>query len=545
MPKIEIDFTRFLSLCLVLMLIVGVLATVSVFAEGGQTGKAEEGTSGGSDEIVEEAPDYYFYNADALNSLQNYGPRTSLSMVEDDLGFNALRMTVGGSGDDPYQVFFVPDEVSIKEYSFVAFFVKKPTTATGFQAFFKAKDAEQFTEKESVKSKYQANNKWQILVFELSELNIASDLDQFRMDYHPGGPSAVGEYCDVAGVSFGTTEDAAMRPICDLLGESQSVVYHFSDFSAEEADYVCESYLYTEAGISNGNIIYRAVGKGDANADDTQSMWNIEKHLKYLGHPILDAGDFGYIVIKYKAHIKDGIEQRFEIFYQTNGRTNAVWMCSAYDKYKASNEWQGIQFKFEGGNEWTGTVHSLRIDWSDNIPIDSQGVMKISDVYFVKDSKSAAAINKIMNNIIVTRTGADPDMTEETTVEITESPSGTETIGIITDEPVSEETTVETSEETLPEFIETTEESKSTEATTEDVTEAPSEGESDEITEDVADKNEQKPPKQDTSEDNSDLLGGGEEQKGSEMPFYIACACLATLSVLSIATVVVIRIRNR
>ena len=540
MSKIKIGFARLLSLCLVFILIVGALATVGAFAEGEQTESAEAGTSEGSDEVVEESPDYFFYDTNALDGMKGYGHRTDLSVVSDDLGFDALRMTISGDGSDPYLSFTVPDEFSTEKYSFIAFFLKKPTSASTFQAFFKGTDNEKYTEQESIKAKYKSNNKWQIIVLEMSELDIKGNLEQFRIDCHPGSSSAIGEYCDVAGVAFGMTEDDAIRPICELLGKGESVVYHFSNFSEEEKQYVCTWAYKTDAGLSNGNIIYRNVGKGDANADDAMSMWNIEEHLQYLGHPVLDAHDFGYIVIKYKAHVKDGIEQRFEIFYQTDWRTEAAYGYSVFETYRANDEWQGMQLNLKDGIEWVGTVHSFRIDWSNGLPAGTEGIMKISDVYLFKDSKSAAAINKIMNNVVVVRVGDDADMTVETTEVITEAPWGSETIGIVTDEPQSEEPTEETTEETIPEFIETTEE------ITEDTSESSAENESEQTTEKITDATEKKPLNQEENIGDSDLLGTDDaEKKGSEMPFYIACACLALLSLLSVATVVVIRTKNR
>ena len=525
MSKLSIGFTRVFATCLICILTVTAFASVCAFAEENE----EISTSNSAGEITEELPRSLFYDAGALIKMKGEG---QVAIVQDDLGFNALKMSA--SGTDPHITLCVPDEVSTDKYQFVAFFVKKPTTATFFQAGFKGEQNEEFTKNNTVQTKYKSNKRWQIIVLELSELDIKGDLEQIRIDYHSSHGGSADEYCLLAGIAFGKTEDDAMRPICDLLGESEQVVYHFSDFSEEESQYLFESYANTTADISNGNIIYRAVGRGDPGANDARSNWNIEKHLEYLGYPPLDARDFGYLVIKYKAHVKDGIKQTFEIFYQIDWRVDAAYGFSVCEDYTATDEWQGLQFNFKDeAIEWAGTVHSLRIDWSDGLPRDTEGAMKISDVYLLKNFEDAAAINGIMKNITVVRVGVDADMTEETTVEYTESPSGSDTISFVPDDEIEEGSTGEVTEETIPVLVETLEES------TEEITEGSSGGaepEKDAVTE---------PPKQNADEEDTGLIGDDEAQQGSEVPFYIACACLALLSLLSVVTVVVIRARNK
>ena len=535
MFKSRLEFIRFLSFCMAFILIAATVMTISVYAED----ITEETSSYYAEEAVNESPDHIFYDGDTLNAIKGWGRRTDISVVQDDFGFSALRMTVSGSGEDPYCTFYIPDEVSTEEYPFIAYLIKKKTTEIRLQTFYKTKSAANFTEKQSIKANYKPNDKWQIVVFELSELGLDGALEQFRIDYHPGNESAVGEYCELAGVAFGKTEDDAIRPICDLLAQNDSVVYHFSEFSDGDREYLFEWAANTDYDLKNGNIIYSYESFGQSSGNDSMAMWNFEEYLEHLGEEPLDAEDFSVMIIKFKAHVVYSVKQRFEIFYQTNGRENAIAQCSAHTEYSANDEWQGLSLDFSYGPEWTGRVHSLRVDWSDSVPSGTKAFMKISDIFLFNDVKSAAIFNKIINNITVVRVNADPDITEEGTWQ-PEAPWGSETIGFITDEEPSEEDTEETTEETLPAFIETTEEvTEATEdsSTGESVVEASDETKTDtEKNEDTS--VEHKPIEVPDDVDNV-------EEDGSKMPFYIACVVLTLLSIASIATVIVVRAKNK
>ena len=159
--------------------------------------------------------------------------------------------------------------------------------------------------------------------------------------------------------------------------------------------------------------------------------------------------------------------------------------------------------------------------------------MEISDFVFFADAKSATRYADIINNIVVIRVEREEEKTEEETWADMED--GTLDVGILTEE------IEETHEETLPEFIETTEE------TEEEVTEVvDTEAAVEETKEDTSEIREESTTPEDSVIPDMPIDPGNNERKeGSQAPFVIACIVLALLSISSIATVVVIRAKNK
>lgn len=498
---------------------------------------------------TEEPLDAVFYDAEDLNAIMGGKHNTDVSEVLDEkTGVPALRLSSTNDLVDPIVNFEIQGEISADEYPFVAIIAKKNSQCVDMQLFFTTEKLLNPNEKASKRAKYNPNNKWQILVFEMSDLpEWSGKLIKVRVDYFSRASSAE-DYCDIAGIVLGKSENAVLNAASGFFAEKLGAVERFADFSDIELGYFNSTYQ-TTVGISEGNILYTTIG---SERFDPQATWKVEEFCSYKGIKPLEAEDFGYMVIKYRVDITHNTKQHFEIFYQAGHRHSAAANYSAQTEYFPEPDWTSLIFEFESRPEWTGTVHSLRLDWCNNISQNMPGEMEISDFVFFKDLKTAKRYADIIDNIQVSRVWREE---EKETEEVTwaDGEDGTLDIGI-----TEEETTqpIETTEETLPEFIETTEETVEiiTEETIENITEDISEEvsteeipESAQTTEKLEEESEEKPNPDIPSDITVPTLPGDDNasESGSQAPFIIACIILALLSVASIVTVVVIRAKNK
>lgn len=495
--------------------------------------------------VTEPLSDVIFYDADALDSIKKWGHDTQTSRsVDEKTGVSALRLTPSEEKADPYLTFYPTESISAEDYPFVALLVKKRSQLSDVQLFFRTDKHDKFTEQASKKGTYNPNNKWQIIVFEMSDLSEWSgSVTVLRLDYLARAAGS-DDYCDLAGIALGKSENAVLDAASGFFAEKLGAVQRFSNFSDIEIGYFSSAYQ-TTVSLTDGALIYEAIGSPKGSAFDPQAIWRVEEFCEFRGVAPLFAYEFTHLVITQRAHVEHDIQQMFEIFYQTGDRYAAQGGFSAREDYRPSGKWQSVTLDFSRCPEWNGIVHSLRLDWANSFVSDSRGSMEVLEFVFFGDSKSAARYADIINNIVVYAVDREGNAEEETWVD---GEDGTLDVGTFGEDNTEAQ---ETTEETLPEFIETTEEPG------EDITEEPSENiteESDEnITEETSDdvggdgaeeKSEGKPVGPITP-DAPMPLSDTVEGEGSQAPFIIACVILAMLSVASIVTVIVIKKKNK
>lgn len=489
-------------------------------------------------EVTEEPAGVIFYDANELNAIMGGRNNTAVGEVVDDkTGVSALRFSPTGDLSDPIVNFDIPGEISADEYKFVAVIAKKKSQYSDMQIFFKTEKSPRPTESASKRAKYNPNNKWQILVFEMSDLpEWSGKLNTVRFDYFTYASSAE-DYCDMAGLLLGRSEAEVVSAACAFFAEKLGAVARFADFNEIDVGYFSSAYQ-TSVGLERGNIIYEAKGSPKGQPFDPQATWKVEEYCAYKGIAPIYANDFSYIVIRHKTEAVNEPQQTFEIFYQAGDRYKAQGGYSAQKKYTPKGEWEALTLDFSKCPEWTGVVHSLRLDWSNNFIPDTDGKMEISEFTFFADSKLAARYSDIINNIVIMAVEREEENSEETTWSDMED--GTLDVGTFVEEDFETE---ETTEETLPDFIETTEDI--TEELTEDITEESAKETSEKASEEITEEESESKGKP-VNPAIPSLPGEPDKtEPGSQAPFVIACVILALLSVASIVTVIVIRKRNK
>lgn len=533
MVKKERLIKKSASLFLSLTILLSAMATVGALA-------AEEVTEG----VTE---DYIFYNPFEIYDNLTSSVSTSASVTKSEEGIDVIRLTVTEETTDPSVCFSPSGTVDVKDYDCVAFIVKKKISPVKIKAYFTTTaTGEKFSEKMSKRVSYNANTKWQIIVFEMTDLDGWSDmLTGIRLDYFDGRSLTKGSYCDLAGIVLGKDGDSVIKPVSDIFAAVSEPLAHYSDFSNIDVDYFKQATYQSSVYGSRGNIVYDTIGSSKGQTFDPQAMWNYESFAVHKGEKPLNTEDFSYMVIRYKAKIEYNTPQMFEAFFQTGDRYSAKAGCSGTATYTPNGYWQSMIIKFDGRPEWSGALHSLRIDWSNAVPANTYAEFEVSDILFFKNNKKAALYHDVMNNIIFVE--AEKKGEEETEVI-------TDDIVLPWDTEIRTQETEETTEETLPEFIETTEETlpeftETTEEVTEEITEESTEETTEEITQEpVEETTEKKPDKSDPSETTPGEAGSdvdSDTDGGSQAPFVIACVILTMLSAASIVTLIIIRAKTK
>ena len=194
----------------------------------------------------------------------------------------------------------------------------------------------------------------------------------------------------------------------------------------------------------------------------------------------------------------------------------------------------GLKYGWQGRGKFTG----FRFDWCSEAPTNAY--MEVSDLLFFKDIAAATCFSNAINTLML-----------PVPLEVPEEDETFETEDIIMPWETETETVETVTEETLPVFVESTE-SEETEVPTEETTETETETETVTETEEttIAVETEETTEEKETDDPGVIILPDETESdstadQGSQMPFVIACICLAGLSVASIVTVVVIKIKDR
>lgn len=440
-------------------------------------------------------------------------------------GVPVLQLSVTSNSENPYVVIDVGE--NIKSYNYITLITKTNVTGAGFSISLGAKGGD-YGKKLTEGLRYASVERWQALT---SEIGLERDIDgRIKINFFEGYTFPAESTCYIFCLIFSKTAEGARSGAIEVFDWVYSAVQSFSDFDELEVGYFNQGSNQSNVGVVNGNIVYESTG--DANGSDPFSMWVYKMFAEHRGERVLRAEDFNYIVIRYKSRNQRTDLSKFEIFYQTGDRTAAVWNCARSTKYVPSDDWGCLTVDFTDAAEWSGVINSLRIDWVNSLPEGTYGRFEISNILFFKNKDDAKNYVISVNSINV----PDPQISEQGTGEGdgTEEVETKETEDIVLPWETETETLEQTTEETLPEYIEDSTEHK--EESTEESSESDVGG-----TETESDKDSYKP----SGDIDIDPTEPSVKDEGSQMPFAIACSILALLSIASIASVIVIRAKEK
>lgn len=501
-----------------------------------------------SEAVVEETVEpYVILTADDMkDKLSNENGCTSYSF-EKEGGFEFLRLAMKTDGNDPY-ISYTPGDYSADDYKYISVLTRANIyNTTAFSLYYSTEgNGKIFEHRSRVSAFYQKMSNWQFLVYDFTELETWSGMiDKIRLDFFEGTTFATGTYSDVAAVIMSTTVEGIYDAAFEVITEMYPPVQAFSDFTEADLPCVNGSPVNTAVTVDDGNLIYMASGS----LQDPSAWFYYADLAQARGVKEFTTEDFRYTVIRYRTTM-NFVDTGMELFILTGDakslmdmiRIENTYSChSGYAKYLISRTWRGVMvdmaeddgraentrllYGWQGRGKFTG----FRFDWCGTGTASSY--MEVSDFMFYKDKQAAEAVSGAISTINI-----------HIPIEIDEE---IETEKIIM--PWETETETDTTEETLPVFTEETEEQNTevvTEITDESNTESPTLVETETETET---ENNSSGNNGEASGDNwgGIDIGGDEEpvETGSQMPFYIACGVLAGLSLASIATVVVIRIK--
>ena len=537
------------AVILSVLLLVGALSCFSALADG---------------EEDSESP-YVILRADDIFGRMSNPSDTQISLDTRD-GFPVVNLTFDTESNDGF-VSVNMTGYSASVYKYVAiltyadidditnFGIYHHTGARGPADMYYGEDAK-------VGSMYDIMTGWQFLEFDLSRTeNWGGEMHKLRFDYMERGYFAAGTRCDIAAVILSSdakaVHDAAYRlmmeiyPPVQVLGnfdETDIGFFNSPNYGAEPVN--------TRVSASNGSIVYSYVSHPEHN--DPRVTFDYLGYAEHKGITPLTTEDFRYTVIRYRAPAIPG--SVMELFTLTGNaqslfdmiRVEGTYLChSAATNYRVANAWSAMVLDMaedDGLPENTGlkygwlredgnrTFEGVRIDWCANGSLGFY--MEISDFMFYADEIAArntamALASLTMGENLYWGVGGSEETERET--DGGELPWETE-----------EETTEETTEETVPEYDNGED---ATEGISEETTEEDTLGSSEESS--VEETTDSETSVEEESRTEVTLPGGigGDTNtptdKGSELPFQIACGSLAALSVASVTSVVAIKIKDK
>ena len=516
--------------------------------------------SGSETETVEEetAPQYLVFPAEVMkDKVDGPSSHTEFSFVEEN-GTTLLRGTVKTEGNDPYMSYHFdePCDADIYKYAMVLVRSDIKNDNTMFTIFYSTDKTEhKYINGGNSRGRYSKMSDWQFVVIDLtSSKNWGGSVDKVRFDFFEGENSyAAGRYCDIAGLVLSKDVPGLYEAANDLMLEVCPPVQALSDFTEEDVAHVSSGTSSTGVSLNDGNLIYMAMGEKPS---DPFAHFNYANLADSRGIRKLTTEDFRYTVIRYRTSMTIS-GPSIELFVLTGDATNLTQMIrvagtynchSGSAKYLNSRTWRsvmvdmaeddgleentGLKYGWQGRGKFTG----FRFDWCSGAPTNAY--MEVSDLLFFKDKAAAICFSNAINTLML----PEP-------LEVPEEDETFETEDIIMPWETETETVETVTEETLPVFVESTE-SEETEVPTEETTETETETvtETEETT--IAVETEETTEEKETDDPGVIILPNETESdstadQGSQMPFVIACICLAGLSVASIVTVVVIKIKDR
>jgi hypothetical protein len=537
------------AVILSVLLLVGVFSCFSVLADG------EESKS-----------PYVILRADEIITRMSNPNATSFTLDTRD-GFPVVNLTFDTDSNDGYVTVNMAD-YSATEYKYVTILTYAEIyDYINFGIYYHtgARGPADMTYGEDAKgnSLYEIMTGWQFLEFDMSHTeNWGGEMYKLRFDYMERGVFPAGTRCDIAAIILSSDAKAVHDAAYQLMLEIYPPVQTLGDFDQTDIQFFNSSKYHAEpvntrVSSENGSIIYSYVSHPEHN--DPRVTFDYIGYTKHREIATLTTDDFRYAVIRYRAPaIADSVMELFTITGNAESlfdmiRIEDTYTChSAVASYRAANAWSAMVLDLaedDGLPENTGlkygwmredgdrTFKGLRIDWCARGSIGFY--MEISDFIFYADENAANNVSMALASLTLGENlywGTEPDETE------TEDESDDEEFPWETEEETTEE---ETTEETIPEY-----DNGTTEEATEDVSE---ETTAEETTEE--DTTEESTETETSSEDETKsevILPGGiggdtntPTDKGSELPFHIACGSLAALSVASIASVVTIRVKDK
>jgi hypothetical protein len=325
-------------------------------------------------------------------------------------------------------------------------------------------------------------------------------------------------------------------------------VQSFSDFTAADLAAVGSSTTNTSVTISDGDLRYMPTGSKDPSA-----WFYYGKLTASRGVPTLTTNDFRYVVMRYKTSMNI-FSPRMQLFVLTGDakdlfgmiRTEGTYDCHygtasyALSKtYKATmvdlaqTDGQEKNTQLMYGWQGRGVFTGFRFDYCEEGFVGSY--VDVSDFMFYADKSDAEGMSQLISTMELVSPEDVKDWEETYETEHIVMPWETET--------------EDSTEETVPTFPQETEEESSDEIDSTNETESieTENAETDTTDDPIGDVG--------GNPDNSggeiiggiDISGGDDTpvDEGSQTPFLIACIALAGLSLASIATVIVIRAKER
>ncbi|MBQ8409877.1 MAG: hypothetical protein IJY39_13535 [Clostridia bacterium] len=535
-------FKKWFALAIALVMIAGTLLLPVTAAE----------------EVTEEAEPYVvFWAEDMQDKLDGLNPISEYSVTEAD-GFTVLDLGIkaGASGGDPY-VAFTPDQTySTEDYKFITLVVKTNVQAdySAFSIYYGTDGTGgTFVGGGRVPAVYTDMQGWQILSFDFTDSEKwTGELSKVRFDYFEGSTFTENDHCQVLAMVLSTTAAAAYDAANEIAYMLYPPVQSFSDFTDADIASVGSDVVKTTVAAAGGNLMYMATG----DLKDPSAWFYYGKITAARKMETLTTNDFRYTVIRYRSSMNLA-NTRMQLFVLTGDAKSLMDMIrtkNTYDchygitGYVPSRTYKSVvvDLAYTDGQEqntqlmygWQGreVFTGFRFDWCDAGTYGAY--LEVSDFLFYADKEAADGYSALINSMSL----IDADTYEE------EETYETEHVVM----PWETESATDETEETLPEY---------TEDTTEVVTEITSEDDSESSSDVVEDETEtgsvntgdntgnQTNPDGNIGGDvgGIDISGGDEPpvDQGSETPFLIACITLAGLSVASIVTVIVIRIKER
>ena len=527
---------RTFALCMAVCLILGVLL-LPVAAE-------EEKVEPSSSSVI-------FRAADMQDKMSHHNVSTKFGFVEED-GMILLELDIreGTTGNDPYIAFTPGETYSTEEYKYVTIIARSTVTNATFELFYGTDGTGgNFVGGARSHAQYKETNGWQALTFDLNGAEKwTGELHKVRFDYFSGGQYVNGNICQIAAMILSTDAGSAYDAMYEVACEIYPPVQSFSDFTAADLAAVGSSTTNTSVTISDGDLRYMPTGSKDPSA-----WFYYGKLTASRGVPTLTTDDFRYVVMRYKTSMNI-LSPRMQLFVLTGDakdlfgmiRTEGTYDCHygtasyALSKtYKAAmvdlaqTDGQEKNTQLMYGWQGRGVFTGFRFDYCEEGFVGSY--VDVSDFMFYADKSDAEGMSQLISTMELVSPEDVKDWEETYETEHIVMPWETET------EDSTEETVPSFPQEDTEEITEVETDSKIDSETleTENV-------ETDTVggtTDDVGG---------DTGNSGEDIMsgvdiGGGDTpvDEGSQTPFLIACIALAGLSVASIATVIVIRAKER
>lgn len=482
-------------------------------------------------------------------------PTSTFSFAEED-GRMLLKLSTKEETGDPF-VSFDPVGFSADYYKYVGIIARAPTVRPKFTIYYNTDGSGPYSEKGKAVSSYADITDWQVIGFDFSEKeNWSGMINKLRFDFFEGGKFPLECYVDIAAVIFCKSAEDLYDTSYELLTDFYAPKQILSDFT--DADLPCfKANVSIAVFIQEGNLLLTAIG-----TSDPQTAFSYTKFTEVRGMDKLTTEDFRYTVFRYRTSL-DIINRNMELFIYTGDRTspmvrikNTYTAHSGDEVYELSDDWRsvvidlaeddGLEINTELLYGWQGrgAFNGFRIDWCGQGVVDSY--MEISDILFFADKDAARNFSATLNqlNNVLDKNKPVENQPEETTYD-TRYDETQETVDVVM--PWETETESET-EETLPVFIEDTE--VVTESETESVTEVETPVDTESQTESDTQPSDDETNNTQSGGDVGEIGGNeteseGEDDGGSQVPFFIACISLSCLSVASIVTVIVIRIKEK